>query len=64
MLKTKSTNIPFSLVVSSWMLKRTACCQEVAATYRTVREQADVVVLQLNAISGNMAALRIVTDFD
>lgn len=35
MLKAKSTNFPFSLVVSSLMLKRTACCQEVAATYRT-----------------------------
>ena len=35
MLKAKFTILPFSLVVSSLMLKQTACCQEVAATYRT-----------------------------
>jgi hypothetical protein len=34
MLQDKSTNFPFSLVVSSLMLKWTACFQEVAATYR------------------------------
>jgi len=35
MLQARSTNFPFSLVVSSLMLKRTACFQEVEAAYRS-----------------------------
>lgn len=48
MLQTKTTNFPFSLVVSSLMLKRAACCQEVATTYRTRTTGCSRVTAQCN----------------